>query len=43
MCTINVNKKLELLNQYNALKNNKEYKNDEEDEKSDIKNMMRQT
>ena len=37
MCTINVNKKLELLNQYNALKNNKEYKNDEEDEKSDMK------
>ena len=38
MCTINVDKKLKLLNQYNALKNNKEYKSDEEDEKNDIKN-----
>ena len=37
MCTINVDKKLKLLNQYNALKKNKEYKNDEEDEKSDNK------
>ena len=37
MCTINVDKKLNLLNQYNALKNNKKYENDNEDEKKDIK------
>ena len=36
MCTINVDKKLNLLHQYNALKKNKIYKNndDDEDEKS---------
>ena len=39
MCTINVDKKLNLLNQYNALKSNKKYKNEEnEDVKKNIQN-----
>ena len=38
MCTINVDKKLNLLNRYNALKNNKKYESDNEDEKKDAKN-----
>lgn len=35
MCTINTEKKLNLLNQYNALKKNKIYKNEEEYEKDE--------
>ena len=35
--TINVDKKLELLNKYNALKMNKKYKNEDEDSKSQNK------
>ena len=39
MCTINVDKKLNILNQYNALKSNKKYKNEEnEDEKKKNQN-----
>ena len=38
MCTINVDKRLNLLNRYNALKNNKKYESDNEDEKKDDKN-----
>jgi hypothetical protein len=39
ICTINVDKKLNLLNQYNAIKLNKKYKNEEEDDddKNNIK------
>lgn len=38
MCTINVDKKLRLLKQYNALKNNKAYESDNEEDKKDMKN-----